>query len=90
MEEKKGIKECKELLALLKVLAMAGKKASADGKVDAKDLLILVELLQEVSVVVEGIKGLDMVDDELKDLDSEEIAELGAELIAILSAVRAA
>lgn len=90
MEEKAGIKECKELLEMLRVLAVAGKKVSADGKVNSDDLLALVDLLKNVGVLVEGVKGLNQVPAELKDLHEDELKELGSIVLSILADVRAA
>lgn len=70
------IKEMKELLDGLSLLAEAGKKIAEDGKLGIDDLKHLVDLSKDLEVLVEGFKGLDKLDDELKDLDEAEVMEL--------------
>lgn len=70
-----GIKELKEVVDLLAALMKMVDAAMADGKVDMSDLSLLMSL---VPVVGPAIQGIGMVDDELKDMSEEEIAEMKA------------
>jgi len=84
------IKETKELLNGLKLLAIAGRKIGADGKVSLLDLPALAVLAKDGGQILEAFKGVDMVDDEIKDLSVDEAKELLAEILKIASEVKAA
>lgn len=83
---KVGIKESKELLDGIKLLAVSAKKIAKDG-VSLADLPEAIELLKKVDVLVEAVKGLDGLDEELKDLEQEELVELGLKVFSIVKAV---
>lgn len=74
--DKKGIKESKELIEALALLAKAGKEIAADGKVSVSDLEHLVALGKDFNILLEGFKDLKELDDELKDIDEAEAIEL--------------
>ena len=78
MSEKKGIKESKELLEGLGEIIASGKKVYEDKKVSIGDLPVFIELLSKYDKISEGFKGLDEIDEEIKDLDEEEAKELVA------------
>ena len=67
------IKDTKELISLIAVLAKAFKDANADGKVDATDIAVLIQVIPAIGPAIDGIGT---IPDELKDLNGAEIAEL--------------
>ena len=78
--EKKGLKETLELLEGLKLIGIKAAMAFGDGKVDASDLAVLTGLMMEIGKLKDAFMGLDQIDDEFKDLDPAELAQLGAAL----------
>lgn len=85
----KSIKETKELLAGLGKVAVAAKKIAADGKVNASDLVTLMDLIKDVSVISEGLKGAGEIPAELKDLDEVEVLEIIACIYKISDEINA-
>jgi hypothetical protein len=85
-----GIKESLELLEGLKLLAVEAKKVLADGKLSAADLPVILDLINNVSVLVAAVQGLGEIKAEVKDLSAEEIQQLGAKVLEIVAAVKAA
>ncbi len=73
---KKSIKETKELLEGLGMLASSAKKIAADGKINAGDLQELIELAKNVDVLSKAVKGAGDIPAELKDLDEVEVLEI--------------
>lgn len=67
------IKDTKELVALIAVLAKAFKEANADGKVDVTDIAQLITIIPAIGPALEGVGT---IPEELKDLDEAEINEL--------------
>lgn len=86
--EKKGIKESKELMAALVVLAKAGYAIAKDKKVGLDDLGHLATLGKEFDTLLEGFKGLDELGSEIKDLDEVEAVELLTELFKGIKKVK--
>jgi len=83
------VKETLELLDGLKVLAVTGGDIFADGKINLADLPKLKTLATNYGTLKEAVVGIQDVDDELKDLDSEEIAQIIAKVAEIVAAVKA-
>lgn len=76
MSEKKGIKESKELIASLVILARTGYGIAKDKKVSIDDLQHIVELAKDLDELIAGFKDLDEVGKEIGDLDEAEAVEL--------------
>jgi hypothetical protein len=76
MAEQKGVKELLELVAGLKEVALIGKAALKDGKIDLNDLSLLSQLLVKQQVLVAAFEGLGQVADEAKDLSLDEAMNL--------------
>jgi len=72
-----GIKETKEILKALDVLADFAGRVMADGQINGADLLAAVALFQDFSTFSDAFMGVKNIDDELKDLDEAELIELG-------------
>ena len=78
-----GIKETKEVLLGLEAV---GVKASVlkDG-FQLADIPVLVGV---VSPLIDALKGINLVDDEIKDLDQAELAELGAAALGTIKKIK--
>ena len=70
------IKETKELLEGLGKVAVAAKKIAADGKVNAEDLSVLIDLVTDVDSLSAAVKDAGDIPSELKDLDQAEVLEI--------------
>ena len=73
----KSIKETKEVMAALSVLADFLAKVMADGQVNASDFVHLVGLMQKLEVFTDAFGNIKEVGSEVKDLDQAELIELG-------------
>jgi len=91
------MKELKELLAGVEVLAVFGAKVGTDGKINLKDIAHVKELAEKRVTIIEAIKGVKEVDDELKVIveeiksgNIENAVEIIGELVKIGKAVKEA
>jgi hypothetical protein len=87
-----GIKESKELIKGIDLLAKIGLNVSADGKITASDALYLTPIFTEFSTFRDAAEGRQLIVSELKDLSKEELTELladfydvGNKILAIIS-----
>jgi len=71
-----SVKETIELLDGLKVIAEVGADIFEDGKLKFNDLTKLTQLADSFTVLSEAVKGLDQIDNEVKDLTIAEITEI--------------
>ena len=81
------IKEIKELVAGVEVMAVAAKEITKDGELSISDVEPAIEALKKYQVIVEAVKGADQIPAELKDLTLDEmqaIAQLVLDLVAKL------
>lgn len=85
----KSLKETLELVKALEVVAVKGIEISKIPDVMGK-LAKGAELLKEVDMIIEGVKGLDGVVEEVKDLDQAELLQLGTALFAAYKNVKKA
>jgi len=83
-----GIKETKELIEAVGVIAVQAKKIVKDG-VGAEDIAHLVELIKQFELLADGFKDLDLVDDEIKNLSQVEVIELISILFNMVKALKA-
>lgn len=86
----KGIKETLELIDGLKLLAVTGKKVAADGKLSLGDAGALMGLLGKLGDLGKAVSGVDQVPAEVKDLSPEELEQIGAKVLELVAAVKAA
>ena len=84
------LKETKEAIAALELLAVDGAKILSDGKVNVADIPVALDLLTKLNVFVEAVKNIKEVPDELKDLDEKEVIELGLCIYGLIKNVIAA
>lgn len=78
-EEKKGLKESLELLKAIELIGVSGIEIAKDG-LGADDIVKAVDLLKQINVIIEGVKGVGEIGGEIKDLDQEELIQLGLAL----------
>ena len=83
------IKETKELLAGIELISVKAGEILKDG-IDASDLPKLLELLSNFSVIIEAVKGITEIDDELKELSEQEAIELGLAAYTMIKNIIAA
>ena len=76
-----GIKETMDLVNLLDVTADVYAAAKADGSIDYKDL---VKLGPEIAALRAAVDGANLIAEELKDLDKEELSALCPVLLAAI------
>ena len=88
--EKLGTEKIEGILEVLKKLAVAGKKISADKKVDLQDLPHVIGLLPELPAIFEKFKSLGEAVDEGKDIDVAEVVGLIQKIHAMVKEVEAA
>jgi hypothetical protein len=84
-----GIKETKEVLAAIKILSVTGVKTFGDG-IQISDLRALSILAKEYKALEDAVKGIDQVDDEIKDIDIMESQELLAAVFDIVKSIKEA
>ena len=82
------IKESKELLEGIEVLAVAGVSIAKDG-INISDLAHLVSLAKNFDKLKAAYEGIDLVDDELKELDEKELMELGLLTLNMIKNIKA-
>ncbi len=71
--KKYGIKETKELLGLAISIVALGKSAIKKEKVG---FALTVDVIKVLEKAEQGVEGFDLIDDELKDLDMNEVNEI--------------
>lgn len=86
----KGIKEIKEMLAAVEVVALAAKKVMKDGKVDFSDAMVIVELGSQLPILLAAIEGMGEVVAEAQDIQADEAVALVGEMYAIAKKVQEA
>lgn len=70
------IKETKEALKAIEILAVGGIKMVKAPEMGEK-ITIALDVIKEADKVIEGVKGIELIDDEVKDIDQAELLELG-------------
>lgn len=78
-----GIKETKDVLLAIEAL---GTKAVVFR--DGFQVADIAALTGVIGPVVEAIKDSNLVDDEIKDLDKEELAELGEAALQVIKNIK--
>lgn len=86
----KTIKETKELLEGVQLLAITAVKIADDGFNIKEDFPHVIELAKNSTVLVEAVKGVGDIDEEVKDLDQQELAELGLLVFNMYKNIKAA
>jgi hypothetical protein len=71
-----SVKESKEFLKMLGVLAYVGGAVAEDGKIGLEDLGAMSYLAMNFKTITDGASGLDQALVEMKDLEMDEVIEL--------------
>jgi hypothetical protein len=87
MTEQRDIKETLEVLKAVETLTETVGLVAADGKVNVADLVHLLNVVKNVQVFVEAVKGAKLIPAEVKDLSQEELVQVGAAALAIAKKV---
>lgn len=83
-----GVKESKEAIEGLKVIAKFAGKVLTDNKVSTADFSHLVSLALEFDKISEGVKDIDLALAELKNLDEGELIEIISGFYGVFSAFK--
>lgn len=87
---KHDIKEILELLDGLEVVVPAGVEIMADKELSMKDVKPLVEVVKKYEVIVSAVENIKGIIPEAKDLDTIELAQIGAKVMGIVKKAKAA
>ncbi|MCK4499726.1 hypothetical protein KAU11_04470 [Candidatus Babeliales bacterium] len=85
-----GIKELKEAIEGLEIIAVGVARVMSNGKIGTEDLSILFDLLKDVEKIKAAFSGLGEIPEEAKDLDEAELIELSVSAFNIIRKVRLA
>lgn len=83
-----GIKEIKEFQLALINLVKVAKIIAADGKIGVDDLATLISELKSVNIYIDAIRGIKKIPSEIKDIDSEELAQLASMVFELVNEIR--
>ena len=86
----KSVKETKELMEGLQLIAITGVKIADSGFSIKEDFPHIIELAQKSNVLIEAVKGMSDISEEIKDLNQEELAELGLLVFNMYKNIKAA
>jgi hypothetical protein len=80
----KGIAQILEVFEGLNVVVPAIVEVAADGKIDTKDIVPVIDAVKKYEVVIKALQGLSETLDEAKDLDMIELAQIGTIAMKLL------
>jgi hypothetical protein len=83
-----GIKESLEFVKGIELVGVVTKKVTADGKVNGEDIKHGLEIVTNAQVLIEAVKDIDLIDDEMKDLDEAELIQLGTATFMAIKAIK--
>ena len=87
MSEKYGIKETVDLIVCMRELAISAKRAKKAG---GGPVTLIKEFWDDFAEVTEALEGIELVDDEARELSQPEIHKLLDEVFAAVKAVKEA
>ena len=76
MSNQVGVEKIEALVDALKVLAVAGKKVSADKKINLEDLPTVIALVPQLPKIIEAVTPWKEIIAEGKDIDVAEVVLL--------------
>jgi len=82
------VKQTLEVLEALQKVGELGAKVLADGKISISDIKYLGEIGEVVTALKVGIEGIELVDDEIKDISLIEAKEIVTKVIDIVKAIK--
>lgn len=83
------IKNTLEVLNAVEMLGVVGAKIAKDKEVSKEDLVHLASLANNFKLLVEAVKDVDQLDEELKDLDESELIAIVSKVFMIAKAIKA-
>ncbi len=88
IENNVGTKETLELLHAIQFLSVNIAAALKDGKINIDDLPILLNLMKQTRVIIDGIRDFKEIPSEVGDMDREEALQVGYKIYEIIRAVK--
>lgn len=85
-----SVKESLEVVAAVKLLGVDVKKALKDGKLNAEDLPIVLDLVKNAQILIDAVEGIAVVGEEVKELDEAEMIALGSALFSAIKEIKSA
>ena len=85
---KEDIKETKEMLDALELIVLSCVKIMKDGKIRIDDLKIFFDLLKDIDKIKDGFVGIKEIPKEVKDIDEQELIEIGLAVYKIVEKVK--
>ena len=85
-----GIKNSLEVVKGLELLAEIAEGVFADGRLDGGDFLVIAAKLKQLDIIVDAVQDADEIAKELKDLDEQELIQLGLAAYSLVKKVIAA
>ena len=90
MSEKLGVDKIEKAAVALSKLVIAGKKISADKKVNLEDLPAAMELIVQLPSIVEAVSAWQDILAQGKDIDVAEVVQLVGKIDELVKAVEKA
>ena len=83
------LKEIRQMMLGLKHVSVCVAKVMKDGKVDAADMIHLMELLGKQADLIAAIQGVSVIPSELKGMELDQVGTLVLEILQAVKAVKA-
>lgn len=84
----RDIKEVREMLEALELIMVSCAKILKDGKIKLDDLSKFFNLLKDIETIKNGFIGIKEIPKELKDLQQDELVEIGLSIYGIVEKVK--
>lgn len=84
----RDIKEIKEMLEALELIMIACAKILKDGKIKLEDLSEFFNLLKDIEKIKNGFIGIKKIPEEIKDLQEDELVEIGLSIYRIVGKIK--
>lgn len=91
MESKEDFKDIKDTLELIdgfEIIIFTCMKVLIDGKINMSDLPVILDLLKEAGKIIEAVRGVSNIPDEIRDIDQSEAAEIGFKIYEIVDRIK--
>jgi len=85
-----SVKETLEVVKAIQLVGVDAKKALKDGKINAEDMAIVLDLVKNAQILIDAVEGINLVGAEIKELDQAELIELGSALFVAVKAIKEA
>lgn len=85
-----SVKETLEVVKAIQLIGTDVKKALKDGKLNAEDLPLVLDLVKNSQILIDAVEGVNLIGEEVKELDQAELIELGSALFMAVKAIKEA